>query len=143
MPVFAFLALTIIAFAAGFHFHWAFGGRRGFGVSLPQRPDGEPVLRHLLHWWRPAALVVALGLVLLGALVTAKALRLDHGIHPAWVDLALLATGIAFVARAIVPNPYVGFFKGLRSTRWARYDTRLYSPLFLILGLCLIVVAPS
>ena len=51
---------------------------------------------------------------------------------------ALLAVGIAFVARALVPNRYVGFFKFLRTTRWARYDTRLYSPLFLILGLLIL-----
>jgi hypothetical protein len=143
MLILAAIALAIIAFAAAFHFHWAFGGRRGFGVSLPQRPDGEPVLRDLLHLWRPAALVVALGLVLLGELVTAKAAQLDHGIDPALLDPALLGTGVAFIARAVVPNRYVGFFKGLRSTRWARYDTRLYSPLFLILGLCLVAIARS
>jgi hypothetical protein len=143
MLIVAAIALSIIAFAAAFHFHWALGGRRGFGVSLPQRPDGEPVLRHLLHLWRPAALVVGIGLVLLGFLVTARAVPLDHGLDPAVLDLALLATGGAFVARAVVPNRYVGFFKRLRSTRWARYDTRLYSPLFLILGLCLVAIARS
>jgi hypothetical protein len=141
MLLLAIPALAIIAFAAAFHFHWALGGRRGFGVSLPQRPDGEPVLRHLLHLWRPAAFCVALGLVLLGTLVAAKTMPLDLGIGPNQLDMALLATGTAFVARALVPNRYVGFFKRLRSTRWARYDTRLYSPLFLTLGLCLIAVA--
>lgn len=141
MLILATTAIAIIAFAAAFHLHWALGGGRGFGVSLPQRPDGEPVLRHLLHLWRPAAAVVATGLVLLGGLVAAKALRLEVGIGPDLIDLALLATGIAFIARALVPNRYVGFFKRLRSTRWARYDTRLYSPLFLILGLCLVAIA--
>jgi hypothetical protein len=141
MPIIAAAAIAIIAFAACFHLHWALGGRRGFGVSLPQRPDGEPVLRHLLHWWRPAALGVALGLVLLGAMVLAKTVPLDHGFDPALIDLLLLGTGIAFVARALVPNRFVGFFKRLRSTRWARYDTLLYSPLFLVLGLCLVVLA--
>jgi len=48
---------------------------------------------------------------------------------------ALLLVGTVFVARALVPNRYVGFFKFLRTTRWAKYDTRLFSPLFLILGL--------
>ena len=143
MPIPAVAALAIIAFAAGFHLHWAFGGRRGFGVSLPQRPDGQPVLRHLLHWWRPAALLVALGLVLLGGLVAVRALGLRHPLDPDLLDLALLATGAAFVARAVVPNRYVGLFKRLRTTRWARYDTRLYSPLFLILGVSLILVARS
>lgn len=141
MLIAAAAALAIIGFAAGFHLHWAFGGRRCFGVSLPQSPDGQPVLRQLLRLWRPSAFLVALGLMLLGAFVVAKALPLAHRIDPDLLDLALLATGSAFVARAIVPNRYVGFFKTLRTTRWARYDTRLYSPLFLILGVLLIVVA--
>jgi len=141
MTIIAAAAIAIIGFAAAFHFHWAFGGRHGFAVSLPQRADGEPVLRHLLHWWRPAALMVALALVLLGAMVAAKAVRIEHGLDPHLLDLLLLGTGVAFVARALVPNLYVGFFKRLRSTRWARYDTRLYSPLFLILGLCLVALA--
>ncbi len=82
MWILAAIALAIIAFAAAFHFLWAFGGKSGFGVSLPQRPDGKPVLHHLLHLWRPAALVVALGLVVLGTLVVAKAAPLDLGIDP-------------------------------------------------------------
>jgi len=141
MPILAVFAIAIIAFAAAFHFRWAFGGRRGFEISLPQRPDGQPVLRHLLRLWRPAALLIASGLVLLAGLVAAKALQLTHGIDPRLLELSLLATGAAFIARAVVPNRYVGFFKRLRSTRWARYDTWLYSPLFLTLGLLLVVIA--
>ena len=141
MPIAAVAALAIIAFAASFHLHWAMGGQRGFDVSLPQNPDGQPVLRHLLPLWRPAAFLVALGLLILAGLVVARALPLDHGLEPGLVDMALLVIGSAFVARAVVPNRYVGFFKSLRTTRWARYDTRLYSPLFLILGLSLVAVA--
>jgi hypothetical protein len=59
------------------------------------------------------------------------------------LDAALGLAGTAFVARALVPNRYVGFFKRLRSTRWARYDTRLYSPLFLLLGSALLALAWS
>ena len=141
MAIAAVAALAIIVFAAAFHLYWAVGGRRGFDVSLPQNPDGQPVLRHLLPLWRPAAFLVALGLLVLAGLVVVRALPLDHGLEPEMLDLALLVTGRAFVARAIVPNRYVGFFKRLRTTRWAHYDTRFYSPLFLILGLSLIVVA--
>ena len=131
-------ALAIIAFAAAFHAHWALGGRLGFSVSLPQRPTGEPVLAHRLPWWRPAAACVALGLFVLALLLLAHAGRLDLPLPPGIVRAALLLTGAAFVARALVPNRYVGFFKSLRTTRWAKYDTRLYSPLFLALGLLLV-----
>ena len=130
-------ALTIIAFAAAFHLHWAFGGRLGYSVSLPQRPDGSAVMAHRLPWWRPAAGAVALGLVALALLLVAFAGHLPLPLPRGFARAALLATGAAFVARALLPNRYVGFFKSLRSTRWALFDTRLYSPLFLLLGLLL------
>ncbi len=135
------LALTIIAFAAAFHLHWALGGRTGFAVSLPQRPDGSPVMAHRLPWWRPAAGAVALGLVALALLMLSHAGHLPLPLPKRLAGAVLLATGAAFVARALVPNRYVGLFKSLRQTRWARYDTRLYSPLFLLLGLLLVALA--
>jgi len=141
MPAATFIALAIIAFAAAFHIHWAFGGKRGFDVSLPQRPDGTPVMSHRLPLWRPAAFGVGLALLTLGLLVLARARAWDIGLPPMLIDYCLIGTGGAFVARALIPNRYVGLFKTLRTTRWARWDTRLYSPLFLILGVALIVVA--
>jgi hypothetical protein len=134
-------ALAIIAFAAAFHLHWAFGGRLGWSVSLPQRPDGTPVMAHRLPWWRPAAAAVALGLAALALLLLAHAGRLPLPLPRQVSRAALVATGAAFVARALVPNRYVGFFKSLSGTRWARFDTRLYSPLFLLLGLLLLAGA--
>ena len=135
------LSLAVIAFAAAFHLHWALGGRLGHSVSLPQRPDGNPVMAHRLPWWRPAAGAVALGLAALAWLLLALAGHLPLPLPPRLARAALLATGAAFVARALVPNRYVGFFKSLRTTRWARFDTRLYSPLFLLLGLLLVAQA--
>jgi hypothetical protein len=131
-------ALIIIAFAASFHLHWALGGRVGYSVSLPQQPDGAPVMAHRLPWWRPAAGAVALGLIALALLLLGYSGHLPLPLPRSLARAVLLATGVAFLARALVPNRYIGFFKSLRSTRWARYDTRLYSPLFLLLGLLLV-----
>jgi hypothetical protein len=141
MPLLLALALAIIAFAAAFHLYWALGGQVGFSVSLPQHADGTPVMAHRLPWWRPAAGAVALGLAALALLLLGHAGHLPLPLPPGLVRIALLATGAAFVARALVPNRYVGFFKSLRGTRWARFDTRLYSPLFLLLGLLLVAQA--
>ncbi|HEY5722705.1 MAG TPA: DUF3995 domain-containing protein [Allosphingosinicella sp.] len=134
-------ALAIIAFAAGFHLHWALGGRVGYSVSLPQRPDGVPVMVHRIRWWRWAAGGVALGLVLLGALAATVSGHLPSPFPPKVAQGASMLTGGAFILRAIVPTPWTGFFKRIRSTRWARYDSWLYSPLFLLLGTALIAIA--
>ena len=132
------LSLAIIAFAALFHIHWALGGKRGYSVSLPQRADGAPVMAHRLSWWRPAAGGVALCLAALALLLLAEAGQVQLPVRRGLVRLALLGVGAAFVCRALIPNRYVGLFKSLRTTRWAKYDTRLYSPLFLILGLLIV-----
>lgn len=128
-------ALAIISFAAAFHIYWAFGGHLGYAVSLPQLPDGEPVMAHRLTWWRPAAGGVAVCLICLALLMLVQAGYLNQPLPRNLVRFTLLLVGAAFVARALIPNRYVGFFKFLRTTRWAKYDTRLYSPLFLVLGL--------
>ena len=132
------IALAIIAFAGAFHVWWAIGGRLGYSVSLPQRPDGTPVLPDHLPRWRPAAAAVALCLMGLALLLLARAGHVRLPVPRDWIRWALLLAGAACVARAIVPNRYVGFFKTLRTTRWARYDTRFYSPLFLLLGLAIL-----
>ena len=135
------VAVAIIAFAAAFHLHWALGGRLGYSVSLPQRPDGTPVMAGRIGWWRPAAAGVALGLGLLGALAVAVYSHFALPLPPVAARAALILCGAAFVLRALVPTPWTGFFKRIRSTRWARYDSWLYSPLFLLLGAALIAVA--
>jgi hypothetical protein len=135
------LALAILAFAAGFHLLWALGGRLGFSVSLPQRPDGVPVIHHRLGRWRPAAAMVAVALIALGALALAAegqlALPFPSGVMRAVLGIA----GFALVLRAILPTPWTGFFKRIRTTRWARYDSFLYSPLALLLGGALLLIA--
>ena len=135
------VALAIIAFAASFHLHWALGGRLGYSVSLPQRPDGEPVMVHRIGWWRLAAGCIALALVLLGVLAVTVSGHLASPLPPGIAKGALGLAGAGLVLRALVPTPWTGFFKRIRTTRWARYDTWLYSPLSLLLGVALLLIA--
>ena len=135
------VALAILAFAAAFHLHWALGGQLGFSVSLPQRPDGDPVMAHRLRWWRLAAGAVALGLATLGALALAAQDHIALPVPDRLIRMTLIAIGTCFILRAIVPTTWTGFFKRIRTTRWARYDSWLYSPLFLLLGAALLVIA--
>jgi|SRR4051794_4066269 hypothetical protein len=132
------VSLAIIAFAAGFHVYWAVGGQVGLGVSLPQQQNGAPVMVRRLPLWRPAAGAVAAALLVLAALLLARAQLLGLPVSDELIQGALLVVGLAFVARSLVPNRYVGFFKFLRTTRWAKFDTRLYSPLFLLLGILIL-----
>jgi hypothetical protein len=132
------LALAILAFAAAFHLYWALGGKVGFDVSLPQQPDGSPVMAHRLPLWRPAAGAVALCLLILVMLLLSRAGHIELPLPDFWIQSLLFFIGTALIARSIVPNRYVGFLKTLRTTPWAKYDTCLYSPLILTLGIAIL-----
>lgn len=141
MSPFLLVALAIIAFAAAFHLHWALGGRLGYSVSLPQWSDNTVVMAQRIGWWRAGAAGVALALAMLAVLALFVDGAITVSFSPSLAKSVLIIVGATFVLRAIVPTRWTGFFKTIRTTRWAKYDTWLYSPLFLALGLSLVAVA--
>lgn len=134
------IALSIIIFAAGFHLYWATGGKTGWSVSLPQRDDGAPVMSSMIGWWRWGALGVALGLAGLALTLLAEVGAVHFTAFAGLRHALLILFAAACIARVLVPSRYVGFFKRLTTTRWAHYDTRFYSPLFLALGLAILTI---
>jgi hypothetical protein len=79
---------------------------------------------------------VAVGVVLLvfAALVAATGRLLEVGVPPRLLSWLSLALALGLLARAIGEFRYVGFFKRVRDSRFARLDTWLYAPLCLVLA---------
>jgi hypothetical protein len=125
----AFALASVLAFPSGLHIYWAFGGRWGWGAAIPQ-VDGRPAFTPS----RFATLLVALGLAAAAALPLVPV-----GAFPFPVSLwlsrwsAVLLAFIFFV-RAVGDFRLVGFFKRVRGTPFAIWDTRLFSPLCLLLA---------
>ena len=130
MAVVAFCS-AILLFAAGFHLYWGLGGHIGVGVSLPQREDGSTAVKATAFGATIVGLILALVLLLVLGLV--------GGIHlpvpQEWLKAAVLFWAVVFSARALSWSRYVGLFKKVRTTRFASYDTLLFSPLCLVLGM--------
>ena len=55
--------------------------------------------------------------------------------------LATFMLAVIFTMRGLSWHKYFGLFKAVRHTRFAKYDTMLYSPLCLFVGLALSYVA--
>jgi hypothetical protein len=121
----------IIAVAAGFHLYWGCGGKRGLGVSLPQREDGQFII--------PQRRIdaFAFGCLMIGALCLVMAFegRVRLPLPLSLLRLGVGSLALAAVARAMSWHRYFGLFKKLRTTDFAKFDTWLYSPLCLILGI--------
>lgn len=129
------VTLVAIALAASFgvlsllHVGWALGWRGGHVQVLPER-DGAPL-------FRPgplSTLAVAAALFLAALIVTQRAGLGRELLPPALVAPGCWGVSVALVLRAIGEFRYVGFFKRVRDTAFARMDTLLYSPLALLLG---------
>ena len=121
---------VVFAFLSGLHVFWAFGGKWGSAATVPLS-NGKPTFTPT----RGATLLVATALTSAAFVVLTRANVIFTRV-PAWASQwtsALL--GIIFVVRSIGDFRWVGFFKSVRNTAFALWDTWLYSPLCLVLGL--------
>lgn len=127
------VAAVLLAGLSALHLYWAFGGQGAKAAVVPT-VDGRPTLAP-----STGATVVVAVLLALAALVLVGALS-------AWPPTALFrigagGLGLVLLARAIGDGRTVGFSKRVRDTAFARNDTRLYSPLCLVLGATALLVA--
>lgn len=136
-----FVALVtglILASLGLLHVYWGVAGVRGDSVVVP-----EVDCRPLFQPGRTACFVVAAALGVAAVLVLWRG-GLVHLSLPAQASTAgSAAVGAAFLLRAIGDFRLVGFTKKVRGTRFAAWDTRLFSPLCLFLGACSLLVAFS
>ncbi len=94
--------------------------------------------------FKPSALgtfLVALGLVAIALLVCLRAGLYFSPVSHGALQWGISAIAVVMFARAIGDSELVGFFKKVGGSRFARLDTYFYSPLCLVLGVGLLVVA--
>ena len=129
LSVITLLLGAVLASLAIVHVYWALGGRWALEGAVPTK-EGEP----LFEPGPLACLAVALGLMAAAGAVfwCGESLYLDLPNHLARWAVAFLA--VLFFLRSVGDFRYVGFFKRHKGTLFARRDSRLYSPLCLVLS---------
>lgn len=123
--VLALLIAALFAALGALHFYWAAGGKAPGDAVLPQM-EGRP----LFVPGRLATATVGLLLWSAAALVAATA----NGFGAPWSTRLCYALAAVMALRAVGDFRYVGFFKRVRTGRFAALDTRYYSPLCLSLA---------
>lgn len=132
------LLLLILAGLAGLHVYWASGGKWRSQDAVPMR-EGKP----LLEPGPGACLVVALLLAAAAVLVAWRGGILDPGLYDLIPRLGIWGIAAVFGLRAFGDFRYVGFFKTVTGSEFARLDSKLYSPLCLFICILAMVVARS
>ena len=130
------VAIVLVTLAL-VHVYWAGGGRAGAAAAVPARAGGAP----LFVPSRGTTLAVAATLGLAAVLVLGRA-DVAPRVGPAaayrWGTWGL---GAVFALRAVGEFRYVGLFKRERGTRFAVLDTRLYTPLCVVLAAAVFYLA--
>jgi hypothetical protein len=120
------------------HLYWAARGVSGRAVAVPER-DGRPIFRP----GRASTVAVAMGLFG-GALTLLAGIDLVSLPMPAsWPRWGAWALATLFALRAVGEFRYVGIFKRVTGTPFARWDSRLFTPLCVLIALGSGLVAAS
>lgn len=125
-----FLGLSLL------HFYWMFGGRVGLAAAIPE-VEGQPAFRPS----RLATMIVAIGLSLCAVLVLATSGILQVPVSRSVLLWFTRALALVFFLRAMGDFRLVGFFKRIHNSRFARMDTRFYSPLCLAIAIGAAVIS--
>jgi hypothetical protein len=125
-----FIGLSIV------HFYWGLGGKWKKNEAAPFNEKGKEVLKT----GPLSCFVVALGL--LGfAIVVLDSANIVSVPLPHWLSVnGLCIIAAIFIIRAIGDSRYVGFFKKIKHTPFAKKDSQIYSPLCFAIGISCILL---
>lgn len=126
------LLLSMLFIVLGLiHFNWVIGGTFGFKESLPTKENGERVLNPK----KIDSAFVGIGLTTFGIFYILKSGLIEYHL-PEWImKYGGWVIPIVFLLRAIGEFKYVGFFKSIKNTDFGKLDTKLFSPLCLLIGI--------
>jgi Protein of unknown function (DUF3995) len=125
----AILNAAIFLALGALHFYWALGFTWALDVVVPTKPTGEKMLRPSVA----ASTVVGIGLSMMSLVYLASAGNWLSE-FPQLIKYSTLAIAIIFLLRAIGDFKWVGLFKKIATTAFAKNDTRYYVPLCFFLS---------
>ena len=134
--VFAIPLTVILAGLLLLHAYWALGGRWGSAYTVPtingrRGFDPSPVATWVICGLLGLAVIIVMG----------KSGWIVPGPLPVLFDVGVWGLGLVFVLRAVGNLRTFGFFKIVKGTPFADWDTWFYSPLCLLIALLVVGVA--
>lgn len=130
MTLLASLLALLFSALGGLHFYWAVYGIQNPEKVYPSKKDGSQ-MEYTPS--RLACILVGVVLFLFAFLFLNRFLQVFIFEFEFYL---LMAVGALFLLRAIGDFKYVGLFKSVRETPFAKMDTRFYTPLcFCIAGM--------
>ncbi len=131
------LLAVIFAVLSFFHLYWAAGGRFGGGTAIPTAGSGERLFNP-----SPLGTILVAAALFAAMLVVLGRLKIWGAFVPGWIFYSgTWVTSLLFLLRTIGDFRYVGFFKSVTETSFARWDTILFSPLCLFIAIVAFLIS--
>lgn len=127
----AILLFIIFSFLGAIHFYWLFGGKWGLEKVIPTKSKQASTL--LIPKF--ATLVVAVILFLFGSFYLTKTVFFNIQVPRLFTKYLFWIVPSIFILRAIGDFNYVGFFKKIKDTDFAKADSNYFIPLCLLIGI--------
>ncbi len=137
MGLITIITIIVLIIMGLFHFYWAFGGGIALNKVLPTK-DKKLLINP------SKTLTFFVGIILITFSYIAYSLQFYDFTLPNNRNLYQYSgflIAIIFILRAIGEFNAIGFFKSIKETEFAVYDTRYFSPLSLVLGLVFTTLA--
>lgn len=136
----AWIVAGMLAAIGALHIYWALGGTAGIVRAVVPEVGGRPAFTP-----GPAlTLAVAALLEIAAALVALQGkLFAIGGLPSALTRVGALGVAVVLAARGVGDFRLVGLFKRVRGTRFARLDSRVYTPLCFALAAGIVIVATA
>ena len=135
MRVFACTILIAIFFLISIlHFYWVFGGKWGLSGAIPDVMKERPTANPSSIGFRIATIIVAFGLLGMACVFVVRGGYFNSSIPSQYFIYATYAIITIFSLRAIGEFKYVGFFKKIKEGEFASKDSKIYSPLCLLIA---------
>ena len=128
---------TIFILLSFLHIYWALGGNWGMSAIVPYVTEGQRRFRTGVY------ARLALGAVMgVFAFITMGNMGIfDAYLNRDFIRYATTVIGAIFLLRAMGDFHYMGFFKKATGTRYARNDSRYYSPLSVLIAVISFFIA--
>ena len=118
------------------HLNWVIGGKFGFEKSIPSKENGEKVINPR----KIESAIVGIGLIVFGVFYLIKSVLLEFNILDWIMKYGGWIIPTIFLLRAIGEFKYIGFFKKIKDTEFGKWDSKLFSPLCLFIGICGVLI---
>ena len=131
------VAVGLLWFISLLHIYWAFGGRWGSAAAIPVK-EGEQRPAFTPEKW--GTLFVAILILLASVIIVVQGGYMKGFQANGLSKIGSIICAFVFIIRAIGDFKYVGFFKKIKHSQFAKYDTWFYSPLCLFFGIVYIIL---